>query len=456
MRTRDMTTGSPVRLILSFALPLFIGNIFQQVYTLVDTMIAGHYLGDNAIAAIGAGGALYGLLINLVWGLNSGFSIIITQCFGARDISRLRKSVAATSILDMTITAALTAVSICFLRPMMHALNTPDGIFEDAYSYMFIICAGMLGTMAYNMFAGIMRAFGNSKTPLYALMFCSVMNVILDIVFIAWLGMGVSGAALATIISQILSGVICGVYVTKNYHEFMPDLMKPEDMPSRQLVREMMMTGGAMSLMYSIVNIGSVIFQGAVNTLGETIISAHTASERIINVLMGPTATIMDASSTFVGQNWGAGRKDRIRYSLRKTMEMEVIWGAAATALVYIADEAIMKLITGTDDPQIIEYGVMNLRTVLPFFPVLGILLVQRTAMQAMGQKTAPIVSSIIEVAMRAFGAWVMVPMMGYTGVCRNTPLTWTVMTVFIMIVYFVSTRKRLEIRRYRNVQQAV
>ena len=431
---RDMTVGNPVKIILTFAIPLFIGNIFQQIYTVVDTMVAGHFLGDSAIAAIGATGALYGLIINLVWGLNSGFAIIITQRFGAKDLAGLKKSIAATAILDISFTVALTAIALVFLKPLMVLLNTPDSVFAQSYSYMFVICAGMLGTILYDMFSAIMRSLGNSRTPLYVLIFCSILNVVLDILFVASFKMGVAGAALATIVSQIASGFISGIYVLKNYAELLPSFAKKEDMPDAGLIKEMLTTGGAMSLMYSIVNVGSVIFQGATNTLGETIITAHTAGERIIGILMGPTSTIMDASATFVGQNWGAGKVTRIKDSLKKTMLMELIWGIIATAIVYIFGGAIIQLMTGTKNPEIINLAVTNMRIVLPFFPVLGVLLVQRTALQAMGQKVAPILSSVVEVLLRAFGAFVMVPHMGYMGVILNTPLTWTTMTIFILL----------------------
>ena len=440
MNMKDMTTGNPVKLIITFAIPLFIGNIFQQIYTVVDTMVAGYFLGDSAIAAIGATGALYGLLINFAWGLNSGFSIVITQCFGAHDKAKLKRAIAGTMLLDGAITAIITVIAIAFLKDLMHVINTPESIFAQSYKYMLVICIGMLGTILYDMFSGIMRAFGNSRTPLYILVFCCFMNIVLDIFLIKIIGMGVEGAALATIISQIVSGIISGTYVIVNYQEFMPNLR--HDLPDRVMVSEMMATGVAMSLMYSIVNIGSVIFQGAVNTLGETVIAAHTASERVIGILMGPTSTIMDASATFVGQNWGAGKVSRIKDSLGKTMTMEVIWGLMATAAVYAFGSQIIRLMTGTDNPEVIRYAVMNMRTVLPFFPVLGVLLVQRTSMQAIGQKVAPVISSVIEVIMRFLGASVMVPAYGYSGVCWNTPLTWTVMTVFILVVYFVNTQR--------------
>ncbi len=218
----DMTQGSAVKMILKFAIPLFIGNIFQQVYSMVDTMVAGYCLGDQAIAAIGATSSLYGLVIDLAWGLNSGFSLVVTQAFGAHDQGKLRKAIGGMMVLDGVITAALTVLALLFLSPLMRLMNTPESIFDQAYSYMAVIFAGMLATICYNMFAGILRAFGNSKKPLYFLIFSSLLNIALDLLFVAVFRMGVGGAALATIVSQAVSGILTGFYVYRTYREMMP------------------------------------------------------------------------------------------------------------------------------------------------------------------------------------------------------------------------------------------
>ena len=440
---KDMTKGNITKQIILFAIPLLIGNLFQQIYTMVDTMIAGHFLGATAIAAIGAAGALYGLIINLAWGLNSGFSVVITRYFGNKDIKHIQKSIAVTIVLDISFTILMTIIAILFLKPFLHLLNTPQSIFNDTYKYIFIIFLGMIGTIIYDMFSGIMRSFGNSKIPMYVLIFASFLNIGLDILFIKSFKMGVEGTAFATIISQIISGFICGLYVLKKYKMYMP---KKEDWKlDSSLMKEMLLTGGAMSLMYSIVNVGSVIFQSAINTLGEVVIAAHTASEKIISILMGPTASIMDSSSTFVGQNYGAKRFDRIQISLKKSMKIEVVWGIIATIFVYLFGNMIIRLITGTTDTTILNNATLNLKTVLPFFPVLGVLLVQRTAMQAIGQKIEPVISSFIEVGMRIVGAIIMVPSLGYIGVCWNTPITWSTMTIYIILIYYFKTKKKLK-----------
>ena len=439
----DMTQGNAVKMILTFAIPLFIGNIFQQVYSMVDTMVAGYCLGDQAIAAIGATSSLYGLVIDLAWGLNSGFSLVVTQAFGAHDQGKLRKAIGGMMVLDGVITAVLTVLALLFLSPLMRLMNTPDSIFNQAYSYMAVIFAGMLATICYNMFAGILRAFGNSKTPLYFLIFSSLLNIALDLLFVAVFRMGVGGAALATIVSQAVSGILTGVYVYRTYREMMP---KREDFRlEKKLTKELLSTGSAMAFMYSVISLGSVMFQGATNALGEGVIAAHTAARRIINILMQPLSTIMDASGTFVAQNWGAQKKRRIKETLRKVMAVEVAWGLFACLIVYLFGRTIIQFTTGTQNVDILDNAVLSLRIHFPFFPVLGVLLAMRVSMQSMGQKIAPVISSVIELCMKALSALWLIPAFGFVGTCVTEPITWVIMTAFLMVVYFVKTRRMLE-----------
>ena len=438
----DMTQGKPVGMILAFAIPLFIGNIFQQVYAMVDTMVAGYCLGDRAIAAIGATSALYGLIISVAWGLNSGFALVVTQSFGAHDQKKLHRAIGGMMLLDALITALLTVLSLMFLPPLMRLMNTPESIFDQAHSYMGIICAGMAATIGYNMFAGILRAFGNSRTPLYFLIFSSLLNIALDILFVAEFGMGVGGAALATVVAQAVSGVLTGIHVYRHYRDMMPG--RGDFRPEWPLIRELLSTGSAMAFMYSVVDLGSVAFQGANNALGEACIAAHTAARRIITIMMQPMSTIMDASGTFVAQNWGARQKARIREALRKVMGMEVAWGAFSCLIVCLFGRALVRFTTGTTSGAILDNAVMSLRIHFPFFPVLGVLLAMRVSMQSMGQKTAPVCSSVIELAMKIAAAFWLIPKYGFVGTCVTEPVTWVLMTAFLIAVYLTKTRTLL------------
>lgn len=439
----DMTKGNPVRMILAFAVPLLIGNIFQQVYSMVDTMVAGYCLGDLAIAAIGATSALYSLIISLSVGLNSGFAVVVTQSFGAHDEGKLRKAIGGMMTLDAVITVLLTVLSLVFLPALMRLMNTPESIFDQAYSYMAIICAGMTATIGYNMFAGILRSFGNSRTPLYFLIFTCVLNIALDLLFVAGFGMGVGGAALATVAAQAVSGILTGAYAYRHYRDMMPG--KGDFRPDRQLLRELLTTGSAMAFMYSVVDLGTVAFQGANNALGEEVIASHTAARRIITIFMQPMSTLMNASGTFVAQNWGARQKKRIRETLKKVMGVEAAWGLFSCLVVYLAGRAIIHFTTGTVSEEILGNATMSLRIHFPFFAVLGVLLAMRVSMQAMGQKAAPVLSSVIELVMKVTACIWLIPKYGFVGTCITEPVTWVLMTAFLMGVYLVKTRKLLE-----------
>ena len=439
----DMTEGNAVRKILTYAIPLFIGNIFQQVYAMIDTMTAGYCLGDQAIAAIGAGSALYGLVLDLAWGLNSGFALVVTRAFGAHEREKLRSCIGTMMVLDVLIALGLTIPALVFLPRLMRLLNTPDRIHDQAYRYMFVIFAGMLATILYNMFAGILRAFGNSRTPLYFLILSSLMNIALDLLFVAVLGMGVGGAALATIVAQGFSGLLTGIYAYHSYGEMMPGLS--DFHLERKQTLEMLSTGSAMAFMYSVVSLGSVLLQGATNALGEEIIAAQTASRRIIMILNQPLGTLMDAAGTFIAQKWGAKKKRRIRETLRKVMGLEIAWGLIACLIVYLAGRLLVQFTTGTSNPEILKNAVMSLRIHLPLFPVLGVLLAMRVSMQSIGQKIAPVCSSLIELFMKVLSSLWLIPAIGFPGTCVTEPVTWVLMTAFLTTVYLKKTRKVLE-----------
>ena len=434
IKVKDMTVGNPMRMIIEFAIPLLIGNIFQQIYSVVDTMVAGYNLGDNAIAAIGATMSLFGVIINIAFGMNGGFALVVTRCFGGHRDDELRKAIAGMILLDLIISLGLTALAMMFLKPLMHFMNTPDAIFSQAYSYMSVLCMGIVATMAYNMFSSILRAVGNSVIPLVALIIACVLNIFLDIGFIAFLHMGVGGAALATIIAQGISAVFAGIYFYRNYKEMLPKrndfrLEKPR-------VMELLSNGSAMAFMFTVIDIGGVFFQAANNSLGEIIIASQTAGRRIVNILMTPLGSIASAASTFVGQNWGAGKKARIREGIRKACFIEVAWGLIACLLGFVFGRYAIIFTTGTGNPDIIKNAVMCIRIHVVLFWVLGILFVMRNSMQAIGKRTIPVVSSIVELLMKLIAAAVLIPKLGYLGTCITEPTTWILMTAVLLGAY--------------------
>lgn len=430
----DMTEGDSLRHILIFAVPLFIGNIFQQIYNLVDTSVVGHCIGDSAISAIGATSSLYMLLISLVSSLNSGYTIIVAHAFGAHDEKKLKQCIAGTFMLNAGATVLITVLSVVLLKPLMNFLNTPESIFKDAYNYILIICIGMFTTICYNMFAGILRAVGNSKTPLYCLIISCIANIVLDILFVAGFEMGVSGAAFATVLAQLLSAILCGFALFINYPQYIP---QKEDFNVNKLtLSNLLSTGMAMALMMCVVHLGTVIFQRANNALGEMYITAYAAGRRIISILMQFLGTIAEANSTFVSQNWGAKKYTRIKVTLKKVMLLEVLWGVFSCVLIFAFGDPIIRAVTGSGNSQIIADSVLCMRASAPFFPILGILLCLRTSMQAMGYKKAPVISSCVELALKFIGASVVIPVIGFVGSCFTEPITWVFMTLFLVTAY--------------------
>ena len=441
-RVQDMTVGNPITLILSFSIPLLIGNIFQQIYNMVDTMVVGHTLGDQAIAAIGATTALYQLIISFAWALNTGYAIVVTQRFGAHDLRAMRQAIAGMMMLNAGITALLTALALALLRPLLTFMNTPAAIFEDAYSYIAVIYAGMAATIGYNMLAGILRSMGNSRSPLYFLIISSILNIALDILFVAGLRMGVAGAAIATVISQAVSALLCAAYMLSRYRAYLPS--REDFRIPAKLLRELLVTGFSMALMIVVIDIGSVIYQRANNAFGEIIIASHAAGRRIISVFMQPLGSISTACSTFVGQNWGAGKKERLRMAIRKVCLLEFGLGLGFFCILFLIGGALVRLVTGSSDPEIIRNAVLSIRIHSALYPMLGLVFCLRTSMQSMGENRIPILASCIELSMKILAAVWMIPTFGFLGTCYTEPLTWVLMAIFLIAAYLRIGRKLL------------
>lgn len=443
MHTSDMTKGIPIKVILQFAIPLFIGTLFQQAYNMIDTMIAGYNLGDDAIAAIGATSALYSVLIYFANGMNNGFGIVMAQIFGAKNMEKMKKSVAATIILNAVTTILLTIIILPFLQFLLRWLDTPQEIFNMAYQYIFVILAGMTATISYNMCSGFMRAVGNSRTPLYFLIASCGINIVLDILFILGLHLGVTGAALATVAAQLISAILCGIYIIKKYSMYMPE--KTDWHLSKELIKDMLATGISMGLMSSVLAIGSIILQKGINHLGKDIITAHTASRRIFEFLMMPLQAIAAACSTFVGQNFGAKLFDRIRQAMKQVLWLELMWSLISIAIAFLCGNMLVQILTGTNNEEIILNAAYNLKVCTIFFFPLGILFVLRNAMQAMGYRIAPILSSSIELIVKVLSCVFVIPIMKYTGVVLTEPIIWAICAAFLGVIYLKTKKKKIE-----------
>lgn len=433
-KAQDLTVGSTKKLLLYFAFPTLISNLFQQFYNLADTAIAGHILGDNALVAIGASSSIYSLVLTFAFGLNGGFGIIIAQCFGARDEKRLKNAVAQSIILNALISVIVCVASIFVAKPVLRLMNTPDARLDDAYGYIIIILTMIIVPMLYNLESTVLRSLGDSKTPLYFLILASILNIVLDYVFIKYLGMGVKGAAAATIVAQLVAVLMCFAVIMKSFKIIR--LSRESFTPNRPLLGKMLSTGMAMAMMNSIFSIGSIIMQGAINALGESVIAAHLASRKAAEMFMQPLVTLGTACSTFVGQNYGAAKYKRINESLKYSIIYALVWSVISFFILFFAGGEIAGLITGTESRQVIENTQMYLKINAPFYFVLGILFILRFSIQSIDRKIPPLISSGMELATKICAAFVFIPKWGYFGACIAEPISWCLGAVFLIFAF--------------------
>lgn len=441
-KTKDLTQGNVAKLLLFFAFPTLLSNVFQQFYNLADTAIAGHILGDNALVAIGASSTINSLVLSFAWGLNGGFGIIIAQCFGAKDFKKLKKSVAISLSINVLFSLIVCIFGIFMSRPMLQALNTPAARLNEANSYISVILVFIIVPMLYNLEAVILRSLGDSKTPLYFLIFSSVLNIILDYVLIKFTHMGVKGAAVATVLAQLLSVILCFVVILKNFKIIR--LKKNDFHFSASLFKNMMSAGMAMAVMNSIFSIGSIIMQGSINALGEDIIAAHLGSRKVAEMFMQPLVTIGTACSTFVGQNYGALKIGRIKASIKYSTIYSLIWSVFTFFILWFFGGQIARLVTGSASQVVFDNTQMYLRINAPFYFVLGLLFTLRFSIQSVDRKMPPIISSSMELASKIAAAYLFIPLWGYLGACIAEPLSWTLGAIYLLFV-FKNEFKRLD-----------
>lgn len=444
-KTKDLTTGKTWKLLLAFALPTLLSNVFQQFYNLADTAIAGHILGDNALVAIGASSTINSLVLSFAWGLNGGFGIIIAQSFGAKDNNKLKKSVAISLLINVIFSLLVLIVSVFASKPMLKLLNTPAARLDEANSYIAVILAFIIVPMLYNLEAVILRSLGDSKTPLYFLIFSSVLNIVLDYVLIKFTNMGVMGAAVATVLAQFLSVVLCFIVILKNFKII--KLSKEDFKFSSALFKNMMGAGMAMAIMNSIFSIGSIIMQGSINALGDDIIAAHLGSRKVAEMFMQPLITIGTACSTFVGQNYGAGKIGRIKESIKYSTLYSLIWSVMTFFILWFSGGQIARLVTGSASQIVFENTQMYLRVNAPFYFVLGLLFTLRFSIQSVDRKVPPIVSSTMELASKIAAAYLFIPLWGYFGACIAEPLSWTLGAIYLLFVF------RKEFKRHDTIK---
>ena len=430
---KDLTKGRPEKLLLSFSLPIFFGNLLQLTYSLVDTRIVGSYLGKHALAAVGATSTMSGLLIGFLMGLANGFAIIQAQCFGAKDMRRLRKSLAASFVLGGGITLVLTVLGLVFLNPILRFLNISEQLMRTAREYIFIIMAGMIVTLLYDVCAAVMRAIGDTITPLIILAISVVLNIVGDMFFICVLKTGVRGAAIATVLAQLIALIVCIIFMLKKY-----DILRlhREDFAfmEKNMIGEMLNSGLSMGFMSSLVNIGSLSLQTAINKLGENIIVAHTAARKISEIFMIMFSVFGQAMATYCGQNLGAGEIERIKKGIKVAIVYTCIWCTFTIVASYTIGSWLVHLVTGSKNTVIIENATNYLKFDTLFYYVTAFICIIRNALQGIGDHITPLVSSSLEMIGKIVLAWLLVPCLGYTGVILSEPIVWFIMVIPLIV----------------------
>lgn len=434
---KELTKGYPAKVILLFAFPLIASFIFQQLYNMIDAKIVSAYVGTNAFAAIGATAVISNTIVGFINGLTQGFAIPVANSFGAQNFKQIRRFVAGAVILTFFTAVILTVISEIFIKDILIALNTTDDIMDYAVSYVRIILVGIIFTAVYNFCTNMLRAIGDSKTPLYCLIISVVLNIFLDLLFVKGFSWGIEGAAYATIISQAVAGFSCLFYMVYKYKDILP---KREDFAvTGKEYSNLITTGLAMGLMSCIVNIGTVILQGAINGLGTSIITAHTAARRLFDILTIFLYSIGIAMTTYVSQNMGAGEIKRIKQGIWQAHIIVTVITTVLVVICFTLGRFIVEWITSTDSPDIVDPAVMYMRISVLFFYVLGPLFVMRCSLQGMGHKVMPVVSSISEMLIKILSVIFLVPRFAYKGVAFTEPISWVVMAVILWIAYFMA-----------------
>lgn len=432
-RVLDMTRGDPFRLVLQFSLPLFCSNMLQQVYNLTDTALAGHLLGSAALAEIGATAALYGLIMNFAFGMNNGLALTVSRCFGAGEREGIRRAVGWMVTLSAAVSIVLTTVSLLGRGALLQVLQVPAEVWDGAAAYLTVILLGIPLTMLYNMEAALLRAVGNSVTPLLFLLFSSVLNVGLDAAFMGPLGMGVRGAAVATVLAQGISAVLGAVYLVRSYPElhFAPAHLKKS---ARRAVMNMFWAGMSMGLMSAIYNLGSVALQSSINALSSVYITAQTAARRMAEMYFIPGGALGIGVATFSSQNLGAGRRSRIWQSVRAALKIYFVWWLFVLAFTFLLGEPVLRLITGSSDARIISNAMLYLKISVPIIPPMAVLVILRNMLQGIRHTVEPLLASALELIGKVIFAVWLVPVWGYRAVCFCEPTTWVICFVFILL----------------------
>ncbi len=440
--TKDMTVGSPMKLILGFSIPLLLGFLFQQFYSVVDTVVVGRFLGMNALAGVGATGSINFMIVGFCMGVCSGFAIPVAHKFGAKDYSGMRQFVANCAWLSLIFSVVMTVIVVALCRNILTWMKTPEDIFENAYNYIVIIFIGIPATYLYNILSGIIRSMGDSKTPLYFLTLSSFLNIGLDLFCIVTLKMGVAGAAVATVVSQLVSGILCLIYMFKKFEVL--HITKEEWKMNPSHMRTLCGMGVPMGLQYSITAIGSVILQTSVNTLGSLAVASITAGSKVGLFFCCPYEAMGSTMATYGGQNVGAKKLERIGKGLKACILLGVVYSVIAFVILYFFGGNLAALFVDSPEGEMLSNAGMFLIINSAFYWLLALVNIIRFLIQGMGFSTFAILAGVFEMVARALAGLFLVPQFGFVGACFASPLAWLFADIFLIPAY-IHVRRRLQ-----------
>lgn len=429
---KDLTKGKPIRLILLFAVPLFVGQLFQLFYSLADTRIVGQTLGDEALAAVGATTTLSDMLLSFLNGLTNGFAIVIATCFGAKDERQMKKAMGGTILLGSCCAVVLSGLCLLNMSGLLKLLNISPELFAAARGYIGIVIAGLLAATLYNICAAMLRAIGDSFTPLLFLILAAFLNIAMDYGFILCLHTGVEGAAYATVIAQAVSAFLCFLYMRRKYPQL--TLKKEDFKPDMILYKKLFGAGLSMGFMTSLVGIGTMALQTSINTFGTDIIVAHTAARKISSIYMLPFSVMGTTLATYCGQNLGAGKYSRIRQGIRDTVLVTFVWCTGVIISAYTVAPWLIRTVTATQKKDIIDTASLYLRVNTPFYYVPTVICLFRNSMQGFGDNRTPVVSSSLEMIGKVLIALLLAPAIGYYGIIVAEPIVWFIMVIPLVV----------------------
>ena len=445
--SKEMTGGAVFPLLFSFTMPLLLGNLLQQTYSLIDAAIVGKFLGINSLAAVGASTSVIFLILGFCNGCCAGFGIPVAQKFGARDYATMRRYVAVGLQLATVMSVVIAAVSGFYCRDILRGMQTPGNIFDGAYDYLFVTFIGIPCTFFYNLLASIMRALGDSKTPFWFLLFSTVLNVFLDLFCILVLGWGVMGAAIATVFSQGLSAILCYLYMLRKF-----PILRATSSEDRRfhagLARTLFAMGVPMGLQFSITAIGSIMLQSANNALGTACVAAFTSAARIKMFFICAFESLGIAMATYCGQNYGAGKPERILRGIKVSALMMLTYAAATWMILMLGSRSLALLFVAPSEVEILDYTEQFLHISCWFFPAVGLLCILRYAIQGVGFSNLAMLSGVSEMIARILVSLYAVPAFGFLGVCFGDPLAWVAADLFLIPAFlyvYKKIKKRLD-----------